>query len=413
MSLRITGDSSRRRHYDVSEFDTIVFEEIMMYSPKLLSAIHRFIKLHPEKLINANGDSIQNLPININLNNILTEDKYLIMCINIMFPNQITLQINKRLENEEDREKLKNFKKDIFNMNLNVMDIFKKYNFKIVNKIDELSTTKNISYFRSRSYKINQHVQNNLVSIPDDYIEYTYICNGNEYTFKYYVGQRVICRQCFKRKRCQLFTNYIYEIVNIEKEDDDYSITIKNINDNKEMIIKYDQLKYMSLPYSSTSHSTQGMTIYEPYTIFDSNIAYADRRWIYTSITRCVNFNQITIFEHSQKECQALEKCKYKQYYELKVDNYINQDIIAGRITKNNDNELLYKNKVIEDYIDYKWITEQDFKCYMCGEYFDIELCDAKVNSNLTVDRIKNELPHVKNNCRLCCHLCNVSKRNL
>ena len=37
------------------------------------------------------------------------------------------------------------------------------------------------------------------------------------------------------------------------------------------MIIKYDQLKYMSLPYSSTSHSTQGMTIYEPYTIFDSN----------------------------------------------------------------------------------------------------------------------------------------------
>ena len=252
-----------------------------------------------------------------------------------------------------------------------------------------------------------------MITVPDNSIEYTYTCNGKEYTLKYYIGQKVICRQCFKRKTCQLYTNYIYERLNIEKEEEDYNITIRNVNDHKEMMIKYEHLKYMSLPYSSTCHSVQGMTIHDPYTIFDSNVAYADRRWIYTAVTRASDFNNITIFEHSKKECEILEKCKYKQYFDLKIDNYIKQDIVANRITKNNDNELVYKNVVIEDYIDYNWINKQDFKCYMCGEYFDIELVDAKVNSNLTVDRINNSCYHSKSNCKLCCLSCNCAKRNL
>ena len=180
------------------------------------------------------------------------------------------------------------------------------------------------------------------------------------------------------------------------------------------MTITSAQLKNISLPYSSTCHSIQGLTINEPYTIFDTNIVYADRRWIYTSITRASDFNSITIFEHSKRECDILEKCKFRQYYELKINNYIQQDITAGRIIKTKQNELIYKGNPIDDYIDQKWFLEHDnFRCYMCGDFFDIEIVDAKVNSNMTVDRVNNSLYHSKVNCRLCCVCCNTSKINL
>jgi len=99
MSLNFTGDSSKRKHYDVSEYDTIVFEEIMQYGPKLLSAIHRFMNLHPDKKFIANGDLSQNMPILFGHNNILSEENYLMLYINSMFPNQIILQEPKRLDN--------------------------------------------------------------------------------------------------------------------------------------------------------------------------------------------------------------------------------------------------------------------------------------------------------------------------
>ena len=129
MALNITGESSKRKHYDVSEFDTIVFEEIMMYSPQLLSSIHRFMKLHTDKKIIANGDVSQNLPILLfNLNNVSDEEKYLMHCINSMFPNQIILTENKRMKDKKDRDTLKFLKDDIFNLNINVMDTLKNIN---------------------------------------------------------------------------------------------------------------------------------------------------------------------------------------------------------------------------------------------------------------------------------------------
>ena len=99
-ALNITGDSCKRKRYDVSEFDTIVFEEILLYEPKLLRAIHRFIKQHADKKIIANGDISQNLPILFNLNNVSSQEKYLIESINSMFPNQVILTMNKRLKEE-------------------------------------------------------------------------------------------------------------------------------------------------------------------------------------------------------------------------------------------------------------------------------------------------------------------------
>ena len=177
------------------------------------------------------------------------------------------------------------------------------------------------------------------------------------------------------------------------------------------MVITFKQLKNCSLPYSSTCHSCQGTTINGPYTIFDTNIVYADRRWIWTALTRSTHLENITIFKHSESECDALERAKIKQYFDLKVRNYIEQDIVAGRIAKTSKG-LMYKNNIIDDYIDYKWFSKQgSLSCYICGETFDFELHDSHIVSTMTCDRIDNKMYHSKNNCKLCCLSCNRTKK--
>jgi len=220
----------------------------------------------------------------------------------------------------------------------------KKYNFKIFDNMYELKTLDSI-FFRSRAYKINKHVQDNLIDVPKEYIEFEHNHNSKSYNFKHYVGQYIICRQPFKRKHAECYTNYMYEIIKYYTKDK-YIFKIKNIYEDRIMKITYNQLKYMSLPHCFTCHSTQGLTIPKPYTIFDTNIAYTDRRWIYTSITRATCLDNITIYKHSKNECSALEKCKYKQYFELKIKNYVNQDVSGGRIKENKGDYSLKVQKL-------------------------------------------------------------------
>jgi hypothetical protein len=45
----------------------------------------------------------------------------------MIFPNQITLKINERLQIDEDKNILPKLKKDIFNRNKDVIQIFKEW----------------------------------------------------------------------------------------------------------------------------------------------------------------------------------------------------------------------------------------------------------------------------------------------
>ena len=60
------------------------------------------------------GDSNQLPPFGFSYNNVKNTDEYLKNCINIMFPNQILLKENKRLNSDEDKEKLKTLKSELF-----------------------------------------------------------------------------------------------------------------------------------------------------------------------------------------------------------------------------------------------------------------------------------------------------------
>ena len=63
-------------------------------------------------------------------------------CMSVICSNEIILSIPKRLTNQADIDKMKNLKVDIFDVKLNVITTLKKYVFKTINKMDDLTTEK-------------------------------------------------------------------------------------------------------------------------------------------------------------------------------------------------------------------------------------------------------------------------------
>ena len=55
----------------------------------------------------------------------------------------------------------------------------------------------------------------------------------------------------------------------------------------------------------------------------------------------------------------------------------------------------------IPDYVDSKWVSEtlrrQRFSCWACTDPLDLDW---------NVDRIANEMPHIRGNCAISCRRC-------
>jgi hypothetical protein len=140
-------------------------------------------------------------------------------------------------------------------------------------------------------------------------------------------------------------------------------------------------------------------------TVFDSNLNYVDRKYIWTAITRARKLDNIQIFIHSDEEVQRFKQSRINQYFRFKCDNYKLQDAKANRIN--------YKT---DDYVNEKWfdtmLEKQQMKCYYCDTNFQIEIQENNVSSNITADRINSKIGHVKSNCLLSCIGCNVSKKD-
>lgn len=423
------NDYDNNKKYNIDGYEIICIDEIRLYSPQELKLIDRYMKNNPNIIFTSTGDSDQNVPFSYKPNNIINMDHYIDNCIKIMFNNSIKLKINKRLKTDEDKLKLYNLKKDILDNNIPLIDTFKKNNFNIINKYEDIKTIKNIVYFNKRAARIDKYIHENLIDIPKNYKQ----ING----IKYWEGLDLICRSHLiikknkedendnKKKRnkkiedfidnngytfktnCRLYVNYRYTIDEIK---DKFIVLKENVSKIK-FLITYNQLCHFKLPYSFTGHSVQGLSIKEKITIFDTNTPYVDRKWVWTAITRARELDNINIFIHSDNEINNLNKSKIKQYFNLKINGYIQQDKKTNRYNPDN-------------YIDFKWFKYNLFfinenndgknsYCPKCNIILDLDYdINNNITSNISADRIDNSKGHNKDNIKILCVDCNKKKSN-
>ena len=371
------------KEYNINEYKTVVFDEAFLYNPDRLKRLSQVILQYPDKIFLSTGDTDQRNPIGYD------NSEYLSHCMNIIFRNQIILKDIKRLVNKSDIQRWKDLKKDIFNKNMTVNEIVLKNNLNTITNKNDVKTLKNIAYFNFRCDIINNHINRNILN--------------NNKTFK--EGDIIICRVSEQSKGLLLNTNYEYKITSLK--DKAKQATIKNEVDNIEYKINVGMLQtHFKLNYCLTCDSVQGLSFGEDekITIFDSNLPYTDRKYLWTAITRCRKLDNVNIFIHSDEEVLRFKDSKISQYFRFKVENYKLQDAKAKREFEN------------KDYINEDWIFNQIEKygtyCKFCNINMSLYIDDENnVKSNITVDRIDNKLSHVKTNCQLCCLHCNVSKK--
>ena len=87
----------------------------------MLARIKEYSETKLDKIIIATGDTNQ-LETVSELSNTISYEEYADHCINTMFSNSIFFIINKRLNSDEDRETLTQFKLHIFNKKIFQLD---------------------------------------------------------------------------------------------------------------------------------------------------------------------------------------------------------------------------------------------------------------------------------------------------
>ena len=382
--------------FDVSNHTVICFDEVMLYGPCELRQIQNYMSKHTNIKFIATGDSDQLKPINASYNNIVGMQRHMNKCRDMVFPTQFSLNISKRLKNQEDRDKMAQLKADVFNPSISVSDICTTHNIRQVSDIKATTTKRNIAYFNYYAPIVN-NIVHKLYATED---ENNIIVRDNAY----YKGLEVVCTTHMTAKGgVRLYVNYTYAIHTISAK---YFTVIEPV-DNEVIAHSFkisEIAKYFRLPYADTCHSIQGCTITEPMTIFNANIdSHVDRDFFWTALTRATDFNNVSVYIHGDAEKERLSVSRLKRYFNDKVKGYIIQD----------DNKS--RKYDASEYITGDWIHEQYTKCHeclTCHAVYDIDFNeDYNMTSNITVDRINNDLAHTIDNCQLMCLHCNVSKK--
>ena len=362
--------------FDFSEFDAIVFDEIYFSNLNVYSKMKEFVEKNNDKIIIATGDCMQLKPVQ-ELTNTKDYHEYANEIIDNIFPYKINLKICKRLNSQEDRDKLKNIMDDIFVNKLPINKIIEKY----FSYTDDIRGSKNNIAFLNNTCK---NVSNEIRKLENRKDEYE-------------VGEQLICREYTTTETSVFNVNFEYKIVHIG----DGILTLKNIKTGILQSIGIDKVRSNFIFAScSTCHSAQGSSIDGDLTIFDYNhfLVRNYPEFIWTAITRARDLSKVKFFKYSDDVNDSFNEACIRSYFGRKIENYKLQDRKAKR-------EIPKKG-----YVDVQWFIDNiTNSCNYCGCGFTLNINKGNVMTNLTAQRNCNELPHSLENIIPYCVRCNCS----
>ena len=235
--------------FDFTDFDVIVFDEIYFSNLNTYWRIKQFVELNKHnKIIIATGDTKQVKPVQ-EITNTRGYELYTDNFIDNIFEYSMLLKECKRLNTQEDKDKLRNIKNDIFINKLPIKTIIEKY----------VEYTTDISGSKNNIALLNTTCKN--------------VSNENRKTEnrknEYEVGECLICRQYPKTKTSVFNENFKYKIVHIGNDE---ICTSKNVKTEILQSVEVAKLRSNFIFAScSTCHSAQGSSIDDTITMFDYN----------------------------------------------------------------------------------------------------------------------------------------------
>ena len=371
----ISFGDERLQKFDYSGYDVIVFDEIYFHNVGKWALIWDFEKNNPDKIVLATGDTKQ-LKNPERVSNVVSFEKYADHCIDLIFKNNIMLYECKRLKTEEDRNKLKDIKRLSFN-NEPILNIIENhFGWSDGNEICE----NNIAYTNKTCREVSSKMRK-MKGIEDEYV----------------IGEEVICRKYVKNKGTKFNVNFKFRISNIVGN----IVVLQNVATDVKQNIELKVLrKNFIYAYCYTTHSKQGCSVDDDIVIYDWSKWYCSKNWYWTSVSRARDLNRVKFYKYDVDE-HDLSRLRVDTYFKNKVMNYIEQDKKSNRPIDD------------DEYVDVDFLMDMmNTQCENCNEPLVIDFEDGKVSSNISCQRLNNELAHYKSNCIPLCVQCNCAFSN-
>ena len=153
----------------------------------------------------------------------------------------------------------------------------------------------------------------------------------------------------------------------------------------------------LSYDYCCTCHNYQGSSIDGKVTIFDYKHYFMSRKWIWTSVTRATNLDDVYFFDYTNDPLHART---IKDYFKKKCDGYKGQDKADNRSIPS------------EGYVTANWFMEKMKAGQCCQERgCGLYVSSSGTTSNITAQRLDNQVSHTIDNCIIMCTRCNVTAK--
>ena len=233
----------------------------------------------------------------------------------------------------------------------NINNVILKH-FKYTGNINE--SENNIAYLNETCKNVSSAIRKKLSKVDD-----------------YELGEILICRRYIDQKKIKFQVKCKYKIVNIEGE----FFRLENIITGEEKSIGDRTIKdSFKFDYCSTCHSSQGASINGKVCMFDYKHKLVNWRWQWTAITRATQIEHV-----------------YFLHIEQQIVGYKVQDKLGTR-------------DIVKDfYINSDWFFDNlGATCNICKRELIYNIhTNGAITSNITADRINNNISHSLNSCKI------------
>ena len=214
---------------------------------------------------------------------------------------------------------------------------------------------------------------------------------------EYIEGEFLICRKYTKTNGKKINVNIKYQIVSIDGD----KFELENVaTGERQGIVRKLLQKNFIYAYCYTTHSRQECSVDDDIVIYDWSLWCCCPNWYWTSITRCRDLSRVKFYKYDTDD-NNLTQMKVETYFRNKVMSYKEQDQKAGREIET------------DDYVDVKYLMNMiNEHCQNCNEPLTIDFENDNIVSNITCQRVDNEIAHFKSNCIPMCHQCNCAFSN-
>jgi len=269
-------------------------------------------------------------------------------------------------------------------------------NLRTVNKLDDVvelirAGAKGICYHQKIRRFLNE-------MFHDKIFGQGCLCIGS---FRLKVGLKMTVQNRIIFKGVSLYRGEIGTISAI----DGGNVTLDFVDRVAVVPVKYFTHQYWQYSYCQTAIATQGDTYDTPVIIFE--LGHMTPNTIYTTITRPRQLDHVWLWVGGDFSGDR-EIAQVRGRIEGRIQSHKGEDRQKGRLWIEG----------IGVYVDVAWVerqlTKQSNQCWNCSCELSLDHDDDGVDGSCySIDRINDNFPHTKKNCRLACHTCNVSRANI